>query len=162
MMQRIASAASVIDFPHISVAELAITSYLDAPDELSTFKSQDSMGGTEIGACLNIPVTVENRIVRMLSLFDERVGTFDTELLKLITMIPDYAAVALENVRLLERETALWRHAESGRQRLALIISRIAEGLLITDERGAITLLITSALHLLQHIQIDLKQDIPL
>src|SRR5256884_7994082 len=28
MMQRIASAASVIDFPHISVEELAITSYL--------------------------------------------------------------------------------------------------------------------------------------
>jgi signal transduction histidine kinase len=162
MMQRIASAASVIDFPHISVEELANTSYLDAPDELSTSKSQESMGGTEIGACLNIPLTVENRIIGMLSLFDERVGTFDTELLKLTTMIADYAAVALENVRLRERETALWRQAELGRQRLELIISSMAEGLLITDERGAITLLNTSAQHLLEHTQLDLKQDIPL
>src|SRR6266550_5514059 len=36
MIQRIASAASVIDFPHINVEEMAVTSYLDAPDELST------------------------------------------------------------------------------------------------------------------------------
>src|SRR5437660_8959639 len=111
MIQRIASAASVIDFPHINVEELAVTSYLDAPDELSTVQAQDVVGGSEIGSCLNIPLTVENRIVGMLSLFDEHVGTFDTELLKLTTMIADYAAVALENVRLRERETALWRAA---------------------------------------------------
>src|SRR5437867_2550735 len=36
VIQRIASAASVMDFPPIPVEELAITSYLDAPDELST------------------------------------------------------------------------------------------------------------------------------
>src|SRR5213080_1265351 len=34
-VRRIASAASVIDFPHINADELAVTSYLDAPDELS-------------------------------------------------------------------------------------------------------------------------------
>src|SRR6266851_5196932 len=143
MIQRIASAASVIDFPHINVEELAVTSYLDAPDELSAVQAQDAVGGSEIGSCLNIPLTVENRIVGMLSLFDEHVGTFDTELLKLTTMIADYAAVALENVRLRERETALWRQAELGRQRLELIISSMAEGLLITDAGGAITLSIT-------------------
>ncbi len=167
MIQRIASAASVIDFPHINVEELAATSYLDAPDELSTShkqdsKDQDSVRGTQIGSCLNIPLTVENRIVGMLSLFDEHAGTFDTDLLKLTTMIADYAAVALENVRLRERETALWRQAEIGRQRLELIISSMAEGLLITDARGAITLLNNSAQHLLGQIQLDLKQDIPL
>src|SRR5438270_11595561 len=163
MVQRIASAASVIDFPHINVEELAVTSYLDAPDELSTVQAQDAVGGgSEIGSCLNIPLTVENRIVGMLSLFDEHVGTFDTELLKLTTMIADYAAVALENVRLRERETALWRQAELGRQRLELIISSMAEGLLITDARGAITLLNYSAQHLLTQAHIDLQQDIPL
>ncbi len=162
VVQRIASAARVIDFPHINVEELAVTSYLDAPDELSTVLVQDAVGGSEIGSCLNIPLTVENRIVGMLSLFDEHVGTFDTELLKLTTMIADYAAVALENVRLRERETALWRQAELGRQRLELIISSMAEGLLITDARGAITLLNYSAQHLLTQAQIDLQQDIPL
>src|SRR5947209_12095017 len=136
VVQRIASAARVIDFPHINVEELAVTSYLDAPDELSTVLVQDSVGGSEIGSCLNIPLTVENRIVDMLSLFDEHVGTFDTELLKLTTMIADYAAVALENVRLRERETALWRQAELGRERLELIISSMAEGMLITNEQG--------------------------
>jgi signal transduction histidine kinase len=162
VVQRIASAARVIDFPHINVEELAVTSYLDAPDELSTVLVQDAVGGSEIGSCLNIPLTVENRIVGMLSLFDEHVGTFDTELLKLTTMIADYAAVALENVRLRERETALWRQAELGRQRLELIIGSMAEGLLITDARGAITLLNYSAQHLLTQAQIDLQQDIPL
>jgi transcriptional regulator with GAF, ATPase, and Fis domain len=81
VVQRIASAARVIDFPHINVEELAVTSYLDAPDELSTALAQDTVAGSEIGSCLNIPLTVENRIVGMLSLFVEHVGTFDTELL---------------------------------------------------------------------------------
>src|SRR5436305_11449439 len=160
MVQRIASAASVIDFPHINVKELAVTSYLDAPDELSTVQAQNAVGGSEIGSCLNIPLTVENRIVGMLSLFDEHVGTFDTELLKLTTMIADYAAVALENVRLRERETALWRQAELGRERLELIISSMAEGLLITDARGAITLLYYYVQHLLTQAKIDIQHDI--
>jgi signal transduction histidine kinase len=162
MIERIASASSVMDFPSVSVKELAITSYLDAPDELSLNQEQDMIGGTEIGSFLNIPLTVENRIVGMLSLFDEREGTFDSELLKLTTMIADYAAVAFENVRLRERETALWRQAEIGRQRLELIISSMAEGLLITNERGGITLLNLSAQHLLAQAQIDLKQETPL
>lgn len=161
-VRRIASAAIVIDFPHINVDELAVTSYLDAPDELSTTLVKDAIGGSEIGSCLNIPLTVENRIVGMLSLFDEHAGTFDTDLLKLTTMIADYAAVALENVRLRERETALWRQAELGRQRLELIISSMAEGLLITDAHGAITLLNYSAQHLLAQAQLDLQQNIPL
>ena len=78
------------------------------------------------------------------------------------TMIADYAAVALENVRLRERETALWRQAEIGRQRLELIISSMAEGLLITNEQGGITLLNVSAQHLLAQAQLDLKQNSPL
>jgi two-component system phosphate regulon sensor histidine kinase PhoR len=77
-------------------------------------------------------------------------------------MIADYAAVALENVRLREQETALWRQAEIGRQRLELIISSMAEGLLITNERGGITLLNVSAQHLLAQAQLDLKQNTPL
>src|SRR6266568_539275 len=162
MIERIASAASVMDFPPVSVKELAITSYLDAPDELSITQEQDMIGGTEIGSFLNIPLTVENRIIGMLSLFDERVGTFDSELLKLTTMIADYAGVALENVRLRERETALWKQAEIGRQRLELIISSMAEGLLITNERGGITLLNLSAKHLLAQARVDLKQETPL
>jgi len=162
MIERIASASSVMDFPSVSVKELAITSYLDAPDELSITQEQNMIGGTEIGSFLNIPLTVENRIVGMLSLFDEREGTFDSELLKLTTMIADYAAVAFENVRLREREMALWRQAEIGRQRLELIISSMAEGLLITNERGGITLLNLSAQHLLAQARVDLKQETPL
>ncbi len=162
MIERIASASSVMDFPSVSVKELAITSYLDAPDELSITQEQNMIGGTEIGSFLNIPLTVENRIVGMLSLFDEREGAFDSELLKLTTMIADYAAVSFENVRLRERETALWRQAEIGRQRLELIISSMAEGLLITNERGGITLLNLSAQHLLAQARVDLKQDTPL
>src|SRR5437588_5032045 len=58
MMQRIASAAGAIDFPHLTAEELSNAAYLDAPDELSTSREWDVVSGTEIGSCLNIPLTV--------------------------------------------------------------------------------------------------------
>ena len=69
----------------------------DAPDEVAQYRTQEAIDGTEVGSSLSIPLTVENRIIGMLSLFDEVIGTFDTDMLKLTTMIADYAAVALEN-----------------------------------------------------------------
>jgi two-component system phosphate regulon sensor histidine kinase PhoR len=83
-------------------------------------------------------------------------------MLKLTTMIADYAAVALENVRLRERENALWRQAELERQRLELIISSMAEGLLITDACGAITSFNRLAREWLAQEHIDLQANIPL
>ncbi|MDQ2718010.1 MAG: ATP-binding protein [Chloroflexota bacterium] len=164
MIQRIARAASIIDFPSVTPEELAVAAYLDAPDELALLDPNASVGGSEIGDFLNIPLTVENRIIGMLSLFDEREGAFDTELLQLTTMIADYAAVALENVRLRERETALWRDAELERRRLELVISSMAEGLLITNAHGAITSMNRSAQQLFAQTEVDLKleQELPL
>jgi two-component system phosphate regulon sensor histidine kinase PhoR len=162
MIQRIANAANVIDFPHVDAEQLARTAYLDAPDELARPRGEKEIAGTEIGSCLNIPLTVENRIIGLLSLFDERPGSFDTNLLQLTTMIADYAAVALENVRLRERETALWRQAEFERQRLELILRSMAEGLLITDARGTVTSLNQSARLLFSQVGIDFKLPVPL
>lgn len=162
MIERIVNAANVIDFSNVTADELAKTAYLDAPDEFSPSPAEEVIGATEIGSCLNIPLTVEDHIIGLLSLFDEHVGTFDTNLLKLTTMIADYAAVALENVRLRERERALWRQAELERQRLELIISSMAEGLLITNAEGKITSLNQSARHLLAQAHVDLKQEAPL
>ena len=162
MIQRIVSAANVIDFPHIEAEQLASSAYLDAPDELALPQLQEGWGGGEIGSSLHIPLTVENRIMGMLSLFDERPDTFNTNLLQLTTMIADYAAVALENVRLRERENALWRQTEFERQRLELIIGSMAEGLLITDAQGAITSLNQSAQHLLAQANIDFQTEVPL
>ena len=162
MIQRIVSAANVIDFPHLEAEQLAQSAYLDAPDELALPQMQEGLGAGEIGSCLNIPLIVENRIMGMLSLFDERRDTFNTNLLQLTTMIADYAAVALENVRLRERENALWRQTEFERLRLELIIRSMAEGLLITDAQGAITSLNQSAQHLLAQANIDFQTQIPL
>ncbi len=162
MIQRISSAANALNFPHTTPQQLARTAYFDAPDELARDWSQGDNMGSSIGSCLNIPLTVENRIIGMLSLFDEQERTFDTDLLQFTTMIADYAAVALENVRLRERENALWRQAELERMRLELIIGSMAEGLFITNEQGAITSLNTSAQQLLAQAQVDLKQEIPL
>lgn len=161
MIQSIARAASVIGFPRVTAQELAVVADLDAPDELAPSSTDTPSGATEIGDFLNIPLTVENRIIGMLSLFDEREGTFDTELLQLTTMIADYAAVALENVRLRERERALWRDAEHERQRLELIIGSMAEGLLITNAQGTITSLNSSAQHLFDLAEVDLDQKTP-
>ncbi len=162
MIQRIANAANVIDFPYVDAEHLAQTAYLDAPDELAQTRKPEQSQSSEIGSCLNIPLTVENRIIGLLSLFDERRGSFDTDLLQLTTMIADYAAVALENVRLRERENALWRQAELERQRLELIIRSMAEGLLITDITGTITALNQSAHYLLSQVKVELQPKMSL
>jgi len=161
MIQNIARAASVIDLPHVTAEELAAIADLDAPDDLAPSYSSTTSEATEIGDFLHIPLTVENRIIGMLSLFDEHPGTFDTELLQLTTMIADYAAVALENVRLRERHIALWRAADHERQRLELIISSMAEGLLITNPQGAIVSLNRSAQHLFALAAVVLEQETP-
>ena len=158
MIQSIARAASVIDFPGVSAQELAIVADLDAPDDLASPNQEFPSGATNIGDFLNIPLTVESRIIGILSLFDEREGTFDTDLLQLTTMIADYAAVALENVRLRERQRALWEEAEHERNRLELIIGSMAEGLLITNADGIITSLNNSAQHLFSLAEVNLQQ----
>lgn len=159
IIQRIASAASVLNLIHTTADQLARTAYFDAPDDLALSRPQGEEVGSEIGSFLNIPLTVENRIIGMLSLFDEKIGTFDADLMQMTTMIADYAAIALENVRLHERENALWRQAELERMRLSLIIGSMAEGLLITDDKGAITSVNTSAEQLLAQAQVDFKPD---
>jgi two-component system phosphate regulon sensor histidine kinase PhoR len=161
MIQSISRAASVVGFPGISAQELAVVADLDAPDDLASPSSEIHSVATKIGDFLNIPLTVESRIIGILSLFDEHEGTFDTELLQLTTMIADYAAVALENVRLRERERALWEEAEHERHRLELIISSMAEGLLITNAQGAIISLNSSAQHLFSLAEVDLQQKPP-
>ena len=161
MIQSIARAGSVIGFPDVTPEELAVVADLDAPDDLAPSFINTPSTATEIGDFLNIPLTVESRIIGILSLFDEHEGTFDTELLQLTTMIADYAAVALENVRLHEREIALWQDAEQERQRLELIISSMAEGLLITNAQGAISSLNSSAQHLFAQAEVDLKRETP-
>lgn len=161
MVQRIANAAHVIDFPPFTAEQLISTAYFDAPDEVAQFRTQEAIECTEVGSVLNIPLTVEDRIIGMLSLFDELIGTFDSDMLYFTSMVADYAAVALENVRLRERENALWRQAELERSRLELIIRSMAEGLLITDEHGVVTSLNQSARQLFAQAQISDKLDVP-
>ncbi len=162
MFEKIARAASVMGFSHVDSDDLAIAAYLDAPDELTPIEAIPQPLPTTIGDFLNIPLTVENRIIGILSLFDEREQAFDTNLLQLTTMIADYAAVALENVSLREREMALWSAAEMERHRLERIIGSMAEGLLITDQQGVVTSLNRSAEQLFNHVQVELGGNQPL
>ncbi len=162
MIERTINAARVLDFTPIDDEALAQTAYFDAPDEVAQFRTQEAIEGTELLSNLNIPLTIENRIIGVLSLFDELVGSFDSNLLRLTTMIADYAAFALENVRLRELEHAMWRQAEYERRRLELIIRSMAEGLLITDEQGAIVSINQSAERMLSQVIEDLPLHIPL
>lgn len=159
MFESIARAANTIGFHHVASEELAIAAYLDAPDELTPVETEAQTPPTTIGSYLHIPLTAENRIIGMLSLFEEREQAFDTELLKLTTMIADYAAVAMENVRLREREMALWHDAEMERHRLERILSSMAEGLLITDRDGVVTSLNNSARQFFLQAVGDLELD---
>jgi two-component system phosphate regulon sensor histidine kinase PhoR len=164
MIQRIARAANIIDFPKVTPEELAVAAYFDAPDDLALMELQPPLGSSEIGDFLHLPLAVEDRIIGLLSLFHEREGVFDTQLLQLTRIIADYAAIALENMRLREREQALWREAEFERRRLELIISSMAEALLITNAQGAIVSLNRFAEQLFQQAEIDtrLEPGVPL
>jgi two-component system phosphate regulon sensor histidine kinase PhoR len=162
MIQCITTAAQTLDFPDVDAKQLAQTAYFDAPDEVAQFRTEEAIETTDMGSYLNVPLIVENRIIGILTLFDELVGTFDSNLLKLTTMIADYAAVALENVGLREREHALWRMAEYERQRLELVIRSMTEGLLITNEQGAILSMNSSAQQLLAETGNDLPIGVPL
>lgn len=157
MFESISRAASAIGFHDVDSDDLAIAAYLDAPDELTPAEPEIPPIPTSVRDYLHIPLTVENRIIGMLSLFDARDQAFDAELLQLTTMIADYAAVALENVHLREREMALWREAEMERHRLERILSSMAEGLLITDHEGTVTSLNRSAQQLFSLAQVDLS-----
>lgn len=161
MFDKIARAAEAIGFSNVAAEDLASAAYLDAPDEFTPPETISQLASITIGDFLNIPLTVENRIIGILSLFDAHEGSFDTELLQLTTMIADYAAVALENVRLREREMALWRAAEMERHRLERIISSMTEALLITDQQGVVTSLNHSAQHLFDQIPIGLNPEQP-
>jgi PAS domain S-box-containing protein len=162
MIQRIASAAMALDFPPVTTQQLTHTAYFDAPDDIATARDQSFTADEVVGSCLSIPLIVENHIIGLLSLFDQREDTFNTNVLQLTAMIADYAAVALENVRLRERQNALWRDAELERTRLELIISSMAEGLLITDADGAIKSLNTSARQLLAQARVKFMIGLPL
>ncbi len=162
MLQCITTAAQTLDFPDVDAKQLAQTAYFDAPDEVAQFRTAEAIETTDMGSFLNVPLIVENRIIGILTLFDELVGTFDSNLLKLTTMIADYAAVALENVGLREREHGLWRLAEYERQRLELVIRSMTEGLLITNEQGAVLSMNSSARQLLAQIVDDLPTGVPL
>lgn len=159
MFENITRAANAIGFPHVDSEDLAIAAYLDAPDELTPVAPTLVNAPTTIGDFLNIPLTVENRIIGILSLFDEHEHTFNAELLQLTTMIADYAAVALENVRLREREIALWHEAEMERHRLERILGSMAEGLLITNQQGLVMKLNQSAQQLFQQLHIPLNVE---
>src|SRR6266436_3951782 len=71
MIQRIARAASVIGFPDVTAEEMAVVADLDAPDDLAPSFINTPSTATEIGDFLNIPLTVESRIIGILSLFDK-------------------------------------------------------------------------------------------
>ncbi|HEU5383935.1 MAG TPA: ATP-binding protein [Ktedonobacteraceae bacterium] len=162
MLANITRAANAIGFPNIDPEDLASAAYQDAPDELIPYEPVPQPAPTTIGDFINIPLTVESRIIGILSLFDEREQIFDTELLQLTTMIADYAAVALENVRLREREMALWRDAEMERHRMERILSSMAEGLLITNQQGLVTSLNRSAQQMLCQAQIAYNLEEPI
>src|ERR1700690_2479960 len=50
IIQRIANAADVIDFPHVTAEELALAAYFDAPDELATSLAQEPDEDATIGS----------------------------------------------------------------------------------------------------------------
>jgi len=124
--------------PPVKLPQLAVRQVLDAPDEMNLGAPPDQPLAERIEAFITYPLVSKGRVIGLLGLADECWGIFGREHEEFLAAIADYAAIALENVRLRQAEQNLWEQVHLEHQRLARIVTTMAEGLLIVDESGLV------------------------
>jgi two-component system phosphate regulon sensor histidine kinase PhoR len=145
--------------PPVKPLQLAVRQILDAPDEMSISVSPDQPPAEEIESFIAYPLVSKGRMIGLLGLADECWGVFGRDHEEFLAAIVDYAAVALENVRLRQAEQHLWEQVHLEHQRLARIIATMAEGLLIVDEAGAVHTMNPMARTLLSRAGLEIGED---
>jgi two-component system phosphate regulon sensor histidine kinase PhoR len=138
-VHHVVRAATRIGLPALSPEPLAQTLYLDAPDDIADDATLNEPPADRVRSFMANPLFSKNKPIGILGLADDGENMFNEEHLRFFSVIADYAAVALENVRLREDERRLWEAAMLEHQRLELVIASMAEGLIIVDEVGRIT-----------------------
>jgi two-component system phosphate regulon sensor histidine kinase PhoR len=139
MVHHVVRAAARISLPTLAPEPLTQTLYLDAPDDIADDAALHEPPADHVRSFMANPLFSKNKPIGLLGLADDGENMFNEEHLRFFSVIADYAAVALDNVRLREDERRLWAAAMLEHQRLELIIASMAEGLIIVDEVGRIT-----------------------
>jgi len=139
VVHHVVRSAARIGLPVLSPEPLAQTLYLDAPDDIADGIPPSEQPSDRVRSFMANPLFSKHKPIGLLGLADDSENMFNEEHLRFFSVIADYAAVALDNVRLREDERRLWEAAMLEHQRLELIIASMAEGLIIVDEVGRIT-----------------------
>ena len=107
-----------------------------------------------VKSLMAVPIKIEQRTIGVLSV-DYRVAdrTFGTGSLNLLSALADYAAIALENVR-------LFTGVKKAQTQLAAILNGTSDAILVVDERKRILLLNNTAAEILS-VEADQAIDRP-
>ncbi len=124
--------------PPVKLPQVAVRQVLDAPDEINLGVPPDQPLAERIEAFITYPLVSKGHMIGLLGLADDCWGAFGREHEEFLAALADYAAIALENVRLRQAEQELWEQVHLEHQRLARIVTTMAEGLLIVDESGLV------------------------
>jgi signal transduction histidine kinase len=92
--------------PPVKLPQLAARQILEAPDESSTEPAPDHPLAERIEAFIAYPLVSNGQKIGMVGLADEHWGIFDKDHEEFLATLADYAAIALENVRLRQAERA--------------------------------------------------------
>lgn len=86
-----------------------------------------------------VPMQVSGRVIGVLGVDNRRSGhPFSGDQLDLVSALADYAAIAVENAR-------LYRSSELERKKLETLLTKIQDGVIVTDEDGRLMLINQSA-----------------
>ncbi len=150
------------ELPPVKLPHLAARQILDALDGGSGNPAHQPPA-ERIQAFITCPLVNKGQVIGMLGLADDRWGSFDKEHEEFLATIADYAAIALENVRLRQAKASLWGQVHLEHRRLARIVATMAEGLLIVDEAGQVHPMNPMARALLARAGLEVSGDmIPL
>jgi two-component system phosphate regulon sensor histidine kinase PhoR len=149
--------------PPVKLPQLAERQTLDAPDEISIAVPPHQPLAERIEAFITYPLIGKGRMIGMLGLADECWGSFGKQHEEFLAALADYAAIALENLRLRQAQHNLWEQVHLEHQRLVRIVAGMAEGLLIVDEAGQIHTMNPMARTLLARAGLEVSgESIPL
>ena len=141
--------------PPVKLPQVAVRQILDAPDELYD-EALHLTFAERIEAFIAHPLVCKGQMIGLLALADESWGVFSKEQEEFLAALADYAALALENLRLCQVERGLWEEVHVEHQRLARIVATMAEGLLMVDEDGFVHPMNPVARTLLAQAGVDL------
>jgi signal transduction histidine kinase len=96
--------------------QIALTGQAMTVGNYRAWKRQARLSDLPIGRILGIPLTQDNTITGVITVFDLQPGTFDENIVRLLTVFAAQAAITLRNAKILEAEREQRQMAEALRE----------------------------------------------